>query len=140
MKEIDSPEGIWCKYTIKACLDFLFGGYPEIFKDLCLLFKDDNKDEDGDEIFTQEELNQQGYPNSQSFLDGVMIHDIEDSLDIFFKGDMETWNRMLQVFENRGLPEDEKNILKQKFLNMIGFLDGLYIEYELNTQYQTDDE
>ena len=53
---------------------------------------------------------------------------------------METWNRMLQVFENRGLPEDEKNILKQKFLNMIGFLDGLYIEYELNTQYQTDDE
>ena len=136
--EKDTQVTGWAKYTIKNCLEFLFGEYPELFEDLCMLFKDDNLDEDGDEIFSREELLENGYPNGSNFLDGVMIHEIDDSLDIFFKGDMETWNRMLQVFENKDLPK--KNILKQKFLNMIGFLDGLYIEKELNTQYQTDDE
>ena len=130
----------WAKYTMKACLDFIFGGYPEIFKELCLLFKDDNIDEDGDEIFQHSELLENGYPNGSNFLNGVMIYEIDEALDIFFKGDMQTWSRMLQVFENKGLPEDEKNIEKQKFLNMIGFLDGLYIENDLNSQYQTDDE
>jgi len=53
-------------------------------------------------------------------------------LDLFFEGDMNTWNRMLQVFENKGYPEEEKNFLKQIFLNIIGFLDGLYIKHALN--------
>ena len=61
-------------------------------------------------------------------------------LDTFFKVDMVTWVQMLQVFENKGFPEDEKNILKQKFLNMIGFLDGLYIERALDNILETEDE
>ena len=132
-ERMDVREGGWSKYTMKSCLDFLFSGYPELFRDLCLLFIDDNIDEDdGEEIFTRDELIEHGYPDGVSFLNGNIIHDIDDALDIFFNVDMVTWVQMLQVFENKGFPEDEKNILKQKFLNMIGFLDGLYIEKGLN--------
>ena len=125
-------EGMWSKYTIKSCLKYLFSNYPELSNDLCFLFIDDNKDEEGEVIFDQQELIAQGYPNySESFLNGNIIMDIIESLDTFFEGEMNTWIRMLQVFENRGFSESEKNKLIQKFLNMIGFLDGFYIGLEL---------
>jgi hypothetical protein len=125
-------EGMWSKYTIKTCLKLLFSRYPDLANDLCFLFIDDNKDEDGEDIFDQQELIAQGYPNnSESFLNGNIIMDIIEALDIFFEGDRDTWSRMLQVFDNRGFSESEKNTLIQKFLNMIGFLDGLYIGLEL---------
>ena len=41
-------------------------------------------------IFTRDELIERGYPDGTSYC-GVMIHDIDDALDIFFKGDMNTW-------------------------------------------------
>jgi hypothetical protein len=132
-KDDIEDENVWSKYTIKSCFHYLFGKYPELFQELCLLFIDENIDSDGEEIFTQEELIPRGYPNaSESFLNGNIIMDIGEALDLFFEVDMVTWVQMLQVFENKGFPEDEKNILKQKFLNMIGFLDGLYIEKDLN--------
>ena len=131
----DVPGGqvhTWSKYTMKSVFNYFFGNFPELFQDLCLLFMDDNLDEDGDEIFTRDELIQNGYPDGESFINGVIIMDINEALDLFFEGDMNTWNRMLQVFENKGYPEEEKNFLKQIFLNIIGFLDGLYIKHALN--------
>ena len=125
-------------------MNYLFGDYPDLFQDLCLLFIDDNLDSDGDQIFTNEELMvQPGYPEGESFFNGHMIHEISEALDLFFIGSVaecvDRWKIMLNVFENKGFSEIKKNILKQMFLNMIGFLDGLYIEEELNG-YQTDDE
>jgi len=132
---VEQDTGQWAKYTIKSCLEFLFGSYPGVFDDLCMLFIDDELDEDGDPIFTEEELRvKPGYPDGPDFYKGNIMYDINEGLDAFFSVSSKTWNEMLYAFDNANVSQLDKQRLKQKFLVMLGFLDALYLDYLYETE------